>query len=99
MVAWLIPVCLFGLFASIFFGGTTMEPQGGSGLQQVLGLLASCVVHVVLWNLLRIGLDSFLPTVGAIAFASLIMIPGVVLAGHVGFRVLGVKIGKAAPAH
>ena len=99
MVAWLIPVCLFGLFASIFLGGTTIEPRGGSNLQQMLGLLASCAVHAALWNLLRIGLDTVLPTVGAIAFASLISIPGVLLASHIGFRLLGVKIGKAAPAH
>ena len=96
---WLIPVCLFALFGSIFLGGTTVEPRGGSPLQQMLGLLASCAVHVALWNVLRIGLGTFLPPVGAVAIASLLSIPCVLLASQIGFRVFGVKLGKAAAAH
>lgn len=96
---WLIPVCLFGLFASIFLGGTTIEPQGGSGTRQVLGLLASAAVHVALWNVLRIGLATMMPQLAAMIFASLISIPGVLLASWIGFIVFGVKLGKVAPAH
>src|SRR5262245_17865171 len=98
MVAWLVPVCLFALFASIFLGGTQIEPRGGNGLQQMLGLLASCAVHVALWNGLRIGISSFAPPLAGVVFASLLMIPGVLLASWIGFRLLGVKLGQAAAA-
>ncbi len=99
MVAWLIPVCLFALFGSIFLGGTTIEPRGGTGLRQVLGLLASCAVHVALWNVLRIAFATVAPPTGAMVFASLFSIPGVLLASWVGFMLFGVKLGHAAAAH
>jgi hypothetical protein len=98
MVDWLVPVCLFALFASIFLGGTQIEPRGGNGFRQVLGLLASCAVHVGLWNLLRIALGGLGP-IAAMVFASLVMIPGVLLASYVGFLIFGVKLGRAAAAH
>jgi hypothetical protein len=99
MMGWLIPVCLFALFGSIFLGGTTIEPRGGNGLRQMLGLLASCAVHVALWNGLAIGLGSFLPPLAAMVFASLLGIPGVLLASWIGFMLFGVKLGHAAAAH
>lgn len=99
MVAWLIPVCLFALFSSLILGGTSIEPRGGTNLRQFLGLLASCAVHVALWNGLRIGLATFLSPVTAIAIASLIGIPAVLLASWIGFMIFGVKLGQAAAAH
>jgi hypothetical protein len=99
MVYWLIPVCFFALFASIFLGGTTIEPRGGTGLRQTLGLLASAGIHVALWNVLRIALATFLPDTAALAFATLLSIPGVLVAAWLGFIIFGVKLGKAAPAH
>jgi hypothetical protein len=99
MVHWLVPICLFALFSSIFLGGTSIEPRGGNGLRQVLGLLVSCVVHVGLWNVLRILFASFMPAVGSMVFASLLSIPGVLLASFIGFIVFGVKLGKAVAAH
>lgn len=99
MVQWLVPVCLFALFSSIFLGGSSIEPKGGSGLRQMLGLLASCVVHVFLWNGLRIVFASFMGPIAAMVFASLIAIPGVLLAAWIGFIIFGVKLGHAAAAH
>src|SRR5262245_60693886 len=99
MAHWLVPVCLFALFSSIFLGGTSIEPRGGNGLRQVLGLLASAGVHVALWNVLRLLFGAFLPDVGAMVFASLLSIPGVLLAAFIGFIIFGVKLGKAVPAH
>ena len=99
MAHWLVPVCLFALFSSIFLGGTGIEPRGGNGLRQTLGLLASAAVHVGLFNVLRILFASFLPPVGAMAFAALFSIPGVLLASFIGFIIFGVKLGKAVPAH
>ncbi|MGH7471187.1 MAG: hypothetical protein ACRENP_24830 [Longimicrobiales bacterium] len=99
MFAWLIPVCLFGLFGSIFLGGTTIEPQGGTGLRQMLGLLASCAVHVALWNGLALTLGAMMPALAAMVFASLLAIPGVLLASWIGFMIFGVKLGRTAPAH
>src|SRR5262245_31018216 len=100
MLAWLIPVCLFALFASIFLGGTSIEPQGGTGLRQVLGLLASCAVHVGIWNGLVLGLNAVIgaPT-ASLVFGSLISIPAILLAAWIGFLIFGVKLGRAAPAH
>jgi hypothetical protein len=98
MIAWLIPVCLFALFASIFLGGTQIEPRGGSNLRQMLGLLASCAVHVALWNGLHIVFRGLGP-IASMVFASLIMIPGVLLASYIGFLIFGIKLGRAAPAH
>jgi hypothetical protein len=99
MAHWLVPVCFFGLFGSIFLGGTSIEPRGGNGLRQVLGLLASAAVHVALWNLLRLAFDTFLPDVGAMVFATLLSIPGVLLSSYIGFIIFGVKLGKAVAAH
>jgi hypothetical protein len=99
MVHWLVPICLFVLFASIFLGVTSIEPRGGGGLRQVLGLLASAAVHVGIWNVLRIGFGMFMPQVGAMIFASLISIPCILLAAWIGFMVFGVKLGKAVAAH
>ena len=56
-------------------------------------------MHVGLFNVLRILFASFLPDVGAIAFASLLSIPGVLLSSFIGFIIFGVKLGKAVPAH
>ncbi len=99
MMLWLIPACLFALFGSILLGGTAIEPKGGTGLRQVLGLLASCVVHVAIWNGLRIGLHTFLPPVPSMAIASVISIPLILLASWIGFMLFGVKLGHAAAAH
>ena len=99
MVQWLVPVCLFALFSSLILGGSSIEPKGGSGLRRMLGLLVSCVVHVFLWNGLRIALGSFLGPTAAMVIASLIAIPGVLLAAWIGFIIFGVKLGHAAAAH
>jgi len=99
MVQWLVPVCLFALFSSLLLGGSAIEPRGGSGLRQVLGLLVSCVVHVFLWNGLRIAFGTFAGPTAAMVFASLIAIPGVLLAAWIGFIIFGVKLGHAAAAH
>lgn len=100
MAYWLIPVCLFALFASILLGGTAIEPKGGSGLRQTLGLLASAAVHVAIWNLLRIVLASILSgDMSPIVLASLLSIPAVYLASLIGFIIFGVKLGKAAEVH
>ena len=99
MAHWLVPVCLFALFSLIFLGGTAIEPRGGNGLRQVLGLLASAAVHVALFNVLRIAFDSFLPDVPAMAVAAVLSIPGVLLSSFIGFIIFGVKLGKAVPAH
>ena len=99
MVYWLIPICFFALFGSIFLGGTSIEPQGGTGLRQVLGLLVSAAIHVALWNVLRIALATFLPDTASLAFATLLSIPGVLVAAWIGFIIFGVKLGKAAPVH
>ena len=99
MTYWLIPVCFFALFGSIFLGGTSIEPRGGNGLRQVIGLLASAAVHVALWNLLRIVFASFLPPIWSMVFATLVGVPAVLLAAWIGFMIVGVKLGKAVPAH
>jgi hypothetical protein len=99
MALWLVPVCMFALFASIFLGGTSIEPRGGGGLRQVLGLLASLVVFVVLWNVLRIGIASFTTPMAGILIGSVVAIPAVLLAAWIGFIIVGVKLGKAVAAH
>src|SRR5262245_42449115 len=100
MVHFLVPVCLFALFSSLILGGTAIEPRGGNGLRQVLGLLASAAAHIALWNGLRIVFGMFgLKAVASMVFASLLSIPGVLLASWIGFIIFGVKLGKAAAAH
>jgi hypothetical protein len=99
MVLWLIPVCIFALFSSMLLGGTSIEPRGGGGVRQVLGLLASCAVHVLIWNGLRIALDSFLGPTAAMVIGSVISIPAILLASWIGFLLFGVKLGQAAAAH
>jgi hypothetical protein len=99
MALWLIPLTTFALFSSIFLGGTSVEPKGGNGLRQSLGLLASAVVHIVLWNGLRILFATFTGPVAAMIFASLLMIPGVALSTFIGFILFGVKLGQVSAAH
>ena len=99
MAHWLVPLCFFALFASIFLGGTSIEPRGGTGLRQGLGLLVSCAVHIGLWNVLRILFAMFMPATASMIFATLVSIPGVLLSSYVGFLVFGVKLGKAVAAH
>ncbi len=99
MVHFLVPLCLFALFASIFLGGTSIEPRGGGGLRQFLGLIVSLAVHIALWNVLRIAFASFMGPTGSMVFASLVSIPGVLLSSFIGFIIFGVKLGKAVAAH
>jgi hypothetical protein len=99
MALWLVPVCMFALFSSIFLGGTAIEPRGGNGLRQVLGLLASAAVFVALWNVLRIGIGSVTNPMAGMIVGSVVAIPVVLLACWIGFIIFGVKLGKAVAAH
>ena len=99
MALWLIPLTMFSLFSSIFLGGTSIEPKGGTAWRQGLGLLASAVVHILLWNGLRILFASFTGPIAAMIFASILMIPGVALSSFIGFILFGVKLGQVSPAH
>jgi len=99
MVIWLVPLCLFALFSSIFLGGTPIEPRGGTPIRQVLGLLASLVVYIVIWNVLCIGFKQIASVGPAMGLASLVSIPLLAVACWIGFIIFGIKLGKASAAH
>jgi hypothetical protein len=101
IVEWLVPLTLFWVAAAIYLGALSVSVVGGSGLQQVLSLVATLVLYVVLWVVLRWGLGA----VGAGALLQLLVPTVLVLAGfpliaRAGFRVLGVRLERGgAPAH
>ncbi len=101
MIEWLLPIGLFWVIASIFFGGL-IDAENGSGARQFLGLLACFALYLAVFWVLRAVLGSSLGILGRVILP--VAIPSLLLGrlGRVAFLLVGVKIKPAvfgADAH
>ena len=97
MLTWLAAVCLFWVVASIYLGGLDVDLEGGSGLRQVLGLLAMMVLFLAAWW----GLDSLFPIGGlpGVVLPFLVTVLLMPVLARLGFGIFGVKLRRGAAAH
>lgn len=99
MLAWLIPAGVFWVLASLYLGGMNVEVEGGSGLRQLLGLLATFGLFMAVYAGLRAVLGGFAGLLGGIilplGISALLLGP----LARVGFRLLGVRVRKAGASH
>ncbi len=94
MVEWLVPLALFWAFSALFLGGGHVRVEG-RGMMQFIGLIATFVLYLVVWWGVRAaarGVGVIPSVLIATAVASLLL-PILTL---IGFRILGVRVSKAA---
>ncbi|HJU66095.1 MAG TPA: hypothetical protein VJ596_10480 [Gemmatimonadaceae bacterium] len=53
MLEWLIPVSLFWILAAVLLGALPVNLVGGSGMQQILGLLLMYLFYLAVWGILH----------------------------------------------
>lgn len=101
MVPWLISIGLFWPLAALYLGGMQVEIEGGGGVRQILGLLATFLLYVAVWVLLRSLLGGLGPAVGGVLVPTAIAVLSLPLLARLGFLLLGVKVrrGEETPAH
>lgn len=85
MLEWLIAVCAFVPLTAIYLGGMRVEPAGGRGIQQVLGLVLTLVVYLVVWRVLHTVLAGIGPIVGGIILATVVSVLLLPLEARTGF--------------
>lgn len=99
MLAWLIPAGVFWVLASVYLGGMGVQVEGGSGLRQLLGLLATFVLFMGAYAGVRALTGGFAGVLGAVVLPLAISSLLLGLLARVGFRLLGVRIRKAEGSH
>lgn len=97
MLEWLVPISLFWALASLYIGGWPVTVEGGSGFRQVIGLVASFVLFLVVWAVLRAVIGGAGIVTGVVVPTAIVCLalPAII---WVGFRIMGVKVtlSKAA---
>lgn len=94
MVEWLVPVSLFWALSALYLGGGHVRIEGGA-LRQFIGLLDTFVLYLVVWWVVRMlarGAGVIPSILIATAIASLLL----PVLSKVGFRIMGVRLSKAA---
>jgi membrane glycosyltransferase len=99
MLEWLVAVCAFVPLTAIYLGGMKVEPAGGRGFQQVLGLVLTMVVYLVVWRVLHTVLAGIGPILGGVILATAISILLLPLEARTGFLMVGVKLKRTETAH
>lgn len=99
MLEWLIPVCAFFPFAALYLGALRIEPGGGRGLQQVLGLLLTFVVYLVVWRVLHALLAGLGPILGGVVLTTVVTTLGLPLEARAGYLIVGVKLKRTSSGH
>jgi hypothetical protein len=99
VVEWLAPIALFWTMASMYLGGFQIRIEGGSGLQQIIGLIITFALYLGAYTLLHMALRGVVGTVFSVIFACLIASLLMPILARIGFRLVGVRISKAAAAH
>ncbi|GBD32201.1 hypothetical protein HRbin33_01165 [bacterium HR33] len=94
MLEWLIPVCFFWLAAAIYLGGMAVDVEGGNGLRQVLGLLATFVLFVAAWRVLGLLLGGIAPVLGDLVLPTIVSALLLPIISRAGFGLLGVKVRR-----
>lgn len=99
MLEWLIPISVFWLAAALYLGGMDVEVEGGSGFQQLLGLLVTFALFLAVWAGLRIPLGGFIGVLGRVVLPTLISVSILPLISRVAFRLVGVRVHAATGDH
>ncbi len=99
MLEWLIAVCAFFPLTAIYLGGMRVEPAGGRGVQQVLGLVLTLVVYLIVWRVLHLALAGLGPTFGGVILATGAAILLLPLEARTGFLMVGMKLKRTETAH
>lgn len=94
MLEWLIPICFFWLAAAIYLGGMSVDVVGGTGLRQILGLLATFGLFLVAWKLLGLVLRPAAPVLGNLVLPTVFSALLLPLIARAGFGVFGVRVRR-----
>ena len=99
MLEWLIAVCAFFPLTAIYLGAMRVEPAGGRGIQQVLGLGLTLAVYLIVWRVLHMVLAGLGPILGGVILATAGAILLLPLDARTGFLMVGVKLQRTATPH
>jgi hypothetical protein len=97
-LVWVLPIGLFWPVASIYLGGM-LELQGGGPARQLIGLLVSLVAFLLLWWVLGRLLAPVGPVLGKVVLATLLSVIAMPVLIYVGYRVVGIRVVRAAEVH
>lgn len=90
MIEWLIPIGLFWVIAAVQFGGL-IDAEGGSGIQQLLGLIFTFAVFLAAFYGLRLALGG-IGVLGRVILPNVLPLLALGWIARVAFRLVGVKI-------
>ncbi|HWP38269.1 MAG TPA: hypothetical protein VNL18_12025 [Gemmatimonadales bacterium] len=94
-----MPICAFFPTVAIYLGGMKVEPGGGNGFQQVLGVLLTFAAYVAVWAVLRMVLGGPLGAgLGGVVVPTVVATLALPLEARVGYALVGVKL-KHVEAH
>lgn len=89
---WLVPLSAFWLVTALFLGGSPAEIEGGGGVRQLLGLLATLGIYLAVWFGVRTGLGAAFPVGLAVPLATVIAAALIPLLCRLAYRVVGLKV-------
>ncbi len=91
MLEWLVPISLFWTLIATYVGGWPVSVEGGSGLQQVIGLIATFALFLVVWGVLHAALSGS-GMVLRVVIPTTICCLALPVFTWAGFRIVGVRI-------
>ncbi len=98
MLEWLIAVCAFFPLTAVYLGGMRVQPAGGRGIQQVLGLVLTFAVYLIVWRVLHVVLVGLGPVLGGVILATVAAILLLPLEARTGYLMVGVKLKRTETA-
>jgi hypothetical protein len=99
MIEWLVALGAFFPLTAIYLGGMRLEPAGGGGLRQVLGLVLTLAVYLAVWRVLHGMLAGIGPVVGGVILATAISILALPFEARIGYLLVGVKLQRTHAPH
>ncbi|MBI2071594.1 MAG: hypothetical protein HYT81_00930 [Gemmatimonadetes bacterium] len=99
MLEWLIPMCAFFPFTALYLGALRIEPGGGRGVHQVLGLLFTLVIYLAVWRALHAALSGVGPILGGVVLTIVVATLLLPLEARLGYLVVGARLKRTAAAH
>ena len=99
VVQWLAPIALFWTMIAMYLGGFPLKIEGGNGPKHLLGLVLTFALYLVAWWGLRAGFNAITGPIPAVVFACLaatLLLPSFTKGAY---RLVGVRITRAAAAH
>lgn len=100
MIEWLVALGAFFPLTAIYLGGMKVQPAGGNGWRQVLGLVLTLGVYLGVWRALHSVLAGLAgPVLGGVVAATAIAILALPLEARLGYLLVGVKLQRTPVAH